>query len=115
MTTYKQGRDLYLAEMNNLMDAWFFGRKSELGRLLQEDDPELTDDQKNDELLQEYENAMYTTRNRAMYDYILQCFENKESTFVCVGAAHIVGTDFALYDALRAANDKQWTVTSLGQ
>ena len=115
LTTYKQGPDLYLAEMNNLMDAWFFGRKSELGRLLQEDDPELTDDQKNDELLQEYKNAMYTTRNRAMYDYILQCFENKESTFVCVGAAHIVGTDSALYDALRAANDKQWTVTSLGQ
>ena len=86
-------------DMDELFSLWREGNEQEFSKLLNEEDlSELNADEI--ELLEEYDKAMLTDRNIGMADYAEEELTNGKKTFICVGAAHIVG-EGAVVDLLR--------------
>lgn len=62
-------------------------------------------------LLDEYQKAMYTKRDQKMFDFAFnKLFEFNKNTFICVGAAHIVGEN-GLLDRFENSDSFGITIT----
>lgn len=85
--------DNYDEQVKELLDAWCKGDVDELVNLARTDTDNilLTAEQK--KLLKEYDDALIVKRNRTMTDYAEQALRSGDTVFICVGSAHVVGTD----------------------
>ena len=85
--------DNYDEQVKELLNAWCKGDKDELVSLARVDttDPSLTAEQK--KLLNEYDDKLIVKRNKTMTDYAEQALRSGDTVFICVGAAHVVGSD----------------------
>ena len=82
-----------------LMDVWAFGTEEEFAEMLKAE--ENFPNEETRLLYEEYYDAMYTDRNADMAEFAIKCVEERAfTTFLCVGAAHVVG-DEALVQILR--------------
>lgn len=76
-------------ETNKLLDLWAAGDEEALVKYLESEDDEMTDAEK--ELYEEYNKATVIDRNVSMTEYVEKALRSGKKTFVCVGAAHVVG------------------------
>lgn len=74
---------LYKAQLRAMMNAWAEGDEAAFAKLLN----------------QEYNENLITNRNISMADFAEDALESGDETFICVGAAHVVGED-AMADLL---------------
>lgn len=80
-----------------LMDLWASGDERAFAAYLNTPDATVTEDEK--ALLEEYNRIMVTERNLTMAAYAEEALVSGKDTFICVGAAHVVG-EGALADLL---------------
>lgn len=83
--------ELFTEETNKLLDLWAAGDEEALVEYLESEDDEMTDDEK--KLYKEYQEKMIFDRNVSMTEYVEKALNSGKKTFVCVGAAHVVGED----------------------
>lgn len=85
--------DNYDEQVKELLDAWCDGDEKELVSLARTDYNNilLTSEQK--KLLREYDNELIVKRNKTMTDYAEDALKSGDTVFICVGAAHVVGSD----------------------
>lgn len=79
----------FAEEADKLLDLWAAGDEEALAEYFESEGDEMTDAEK--ELYEEYHKAMITDRNVSMTEYVEKALESGKKTFVCVGAAHVVG------------------------
>jgi len=84
-----QELETFETELKELMDIWAKGDEKAFAKLLAKETAFENEEEK--ALYEEYYNAMYTSRNIAMADFVVGKLAAKEEVFVCVGAAHVVG------------------------
>ncbi len=75
-------------ELTDLMDLWASGDEKAFAENLQSEE---FDDSAEEEFAEEYNNAVVVNRNKAMTEYAQNALKSGKETFICVGAAHIVG------------------------
>jgi uncharacterized protein YbaP (TraB family) len=75
------------SELNDLVAAWRSGNTEALMVQLQKDTEDLQP-----ELAEEYNDALYRTRNRDMAQKLSTILSGSEPTFVAVGAGHLLGS-----------------------
>lgn len=85
-------------ELTELMDAWKKGDEKKLETLVGKETEFASEEERL--LYEEYYEAMYTSRNVAMTEFAENRLKAGEETFICVGAAHIVG-EGAMVELLR--------------
>lgn len=85
-------------ELQHMMDLWASGDKEGFVEYLAADTTELTDEEL--VLFNEYNDALITQRNISMTNYAENALKSGKETFICVGAAHIVG-DGAIADLMQ--------------
>ena len=90
-----------------LMDLWASGDERAFAAYLNAPDATVTEDEK--ALLEEYNRIMVTERNLTMAAYAEEALDSGKDTFICVGAAHVVG-EGALADLLAR---RGYTVTRI--
>jgi len=73
-------------DLRDLVSAWRTGNVDGLQAQLQKDTDDLPP-----ELAREYDDALYTARNRGMAQKVTAMLEGSEPTFVAVGAGHLLG------------------------
>jgi uncharacterized protein len=73
-------------ELRDLVAAWRTGNAEGLLEQLQKDTEDLPP-----ELAREYDDMLYTARNRGMADKVVAMLEGNAPTFVAVGAGHLLG------------------------
>ena len=85
--------DNYDEQVKELLSAWCDGDEKELVSLARTDYNNilLTSEQK--KLLKEYDNELIVKRNKTMTDYAEEVLKSGDTVFICVGAAHVVGSD----------------------
>ena len=88
----------YKKNIDMLLDAWEKGDEAELEAVLASEEEQVSPEEK--ELYEEYKKAVITDRNIKMAEYAEQALESGKKTFICVGAAHVVGKG-AMVDLLR--------------
>ncbi len=76
-------------DMEELMQAWYEGDEKKIIDLLNEEDPDITDEEK--PYLDEYNEKMITSRNKSMTEYAENALKSGKEVFIAVGTAHIVG------------------------
>lgn len=89
--------------VDDLIAAWASGDEDSLISMLNETEFESDEEE---ELYEEYNNAMIVERNLDMADYAEEALKSGKEVFICVGAAHIVG-DGAVAQLLK---DRGYTV-----
>lgn len=85
----------------DLMDAWKKGDAEKISSLLQTEEDEYFDSEKDKKLFDEYYKAIYTDRDKNMTDYAVNALKSGKEIFICVGAAHVVA-EGAMADQLKA-------------
>ena len=76
--------------MQTLMDLWASGNETVFAMYLQ---TATEFEGKNEEnLYNEYNKAMIVNRNKTMTEYAIDALESGDEVFVCVGAAHVIGS-----------------------
>ncbi len=90
-----------------LMDLWASGDERAFAAYLNAPDATVTEDEK--ALLEEYNRIIVTERNLTMAAYAEEALDSGKDTFICVGAAHVVG-EGALADLLAR---RGYTVTRI--
>ncbi len=75
--------------LTQMMDLWAQGNEEKFSDFLSEEDEGMTAEEL--ALYEEYNTALLDDRNLNMTDYAEERLELGEETFICVGAAHIVG------------------------
>ena len=83
--------------LDELMEAWFKGDEKVVTDLINEDDPDLTDDEKL--IYNEYLEKLITSRNKTMPEYAENTLKSGKTVFMAVGMGHIVG-DGGVKDSL---------------
>lgn len=78
-----------IESINRLLSLWCQGDEKELIDMLFEEEIEPGEE----EIAEEYNNAMMTVRNEIMSDFIEDALERGEKVFVTVGTAHIIGEE----------------------
>lgn len=94
--SYKE-KDEVQKELKEMMDLWHKGDEKNFAAMLNEP-PEFEND-KEKVLYQEYTDAMTVNRNISMAKFAEDALKSGKETFICVGAAHVVG-DGAMADLL---------------
>jgi uncharacterized protein YbaP (TraB family) len=84
-------------EITALIDLWASGDERAFAAYLNASDDRMTEAEK--ALLEEYNRIMVTERNLTMTAYAEEALAGGKETFICVGAAHVVG-EGALADLL---------------
>ncbi len=97
--------DLIKEETDKLLDLWASGDEEALVEYLGSEDDFLADDEK--ELYEEYNKKVIIDRNVSMTEYAENALKSGKKTFVCVGAAHVVG-EGGIIDLLE---QKGYTIT----
>jgi len=80
----------YKTELIELMDLWASGDEEAFNAYLNEA-PEFESDEEA-ALYAEYNDAMITSRNEKMTQYAKDALASGEEVFICVGAAHVLGS-----------------------
>ena len=78
-----------VADLKEMMDLWALGDENAFAAYLNAPAEDLTEEET--AIYEEYTKIMLTDRNLHMADYAEQALLGGKSTFICVGAAHIVG------------------------
>jgi len=73
-----------------MMDLWASGDESAFIAYLNTSDDTMTDKEK--QIYEKYNQAMLVDRNLAMANYAENALLSGKEVFICVGAAHIVGS-----------------------
>ena len=82
----------YSSSLEELYDAWKYGKTDVLDDLLfSEDDEEVTDEEK--AAAEEYNNAMTVVRNKLMVERAEEYLRDQKNVFYVVGLAHMLGDD----------------------
>lgn len=82
----------YSSSLEELYDAWKYGKTDVLDDLLfSEDDEEVTDEEK--AAAEEYNNAMTVVRNKLMVERASEYLRDHKNVFYVVGLAHMLGDD----------------------
>lgn len=81
--------DALIAELNEMLDIWAKGDEKEFSDYLGAE--EEFEDEKEEQLYEEYNNAMLVSRNKNMTEYAENALKSGKEVFICVGAAHVVG------------------------
>lgn len=92
-------------ELKELLALWASGNEKEFIKYLSEEDEDLAKDE--EELYEEYREAVLTDRNLLMADYAEDVLDSGDEVFICVGAAHVIG-EGALTELL---TERGYTVT----
>lgn len=79
------------ADLDEMMDLWYEGNEAEFTAYLSRESG--NDNEVVAALLEEYNKAMFTDRNKKMTDYAVRKLRRGEKVFICVGTAHIIGDD----------------------
>jgi len=87
-----------VASYEMLLDIWAEGNEDKFSAYLSEPVVGLTEEE--EELYEEYNDALIRSRNDSMTEYAEDALESGKEVFICVGAAHVVGED-AMADQLR--------------
>lgn len=97
------------ADLKKMMDLWALGDQEKFAEYLNSSEGEMTDEEK--QIYEKYSKAMFTDRNITMADYAEQALLGGKETFICVGAAHVVG-EGAVADIL---GQKGYTVECIAE
>lgn len=89
--------ETYAEETKLLLQLWAEGDEAAITEYLTSD--EMPTDPTELALMEEFNNAMITSRNLGMADFAEEALQNNEEVFIVVGAAHVVGPD-AMADLL---------------
>ncbi len=82
----------YSSSLEELYDAWKYGKTDVLDDLLfSEDDEEVTDEEK--AAAEEYNNVMTVVRNKLMVERASEYLRDHKNVFYVVGLAHMLGDD----------------------
>lgn len=84
-------REAFQAEVQQLVDMWQEGDAQALRTYLSSEADGLSKEEQ--KLYEEYNTKMRTERDEDMTDFVIDALDDGEELFVCVGAAHVVGTD----------------------
>ena len=87
----KTTADEYQRNLDQLMNDWLTGNKQGIYDYACTTPADLTDEEK--PLYAEYQEKMLTNRDKNMTDFIMDAMNDGEELFVCVGAAHVIGTN----------------------
>ena len=79
------------ADLDEMMDMWYKGDETEFTSYLARDSK--NDNEVVAALMEEYNKAMFTDRNKKMTDYAVRQLRKGKKVFICVGAAHVIGDD----------------------
>ena len=82
-------KDKAKKEVERMMDLWASGDEKAFAEFIAEEDDEITE--KEQEIYEEYQNAMMVERNVSMADYAEDALASGDEVFICVGAAHVIG------------------------
>lgn len=84
-----ENTDELLESTNMLLDAWAKGDEEELTAIIASEEEFISPEEK--ELYEEYKKAVMTDRNIGMTEYAEKALKSGKKTFICVGAAHVIG------------------------
>lgn len=98
----------YSSSLEELYDAWKYGKTDVLDDLLfSEDDEEATEEEKS--AAEEYNNAMTVVRNKLMVERASEYLRDQKNVFYVVGLAHMLGDD----GIVSSLENKGYTVSQI--
>ena len=87
----KTTTDEYQRNLDQLMNDWLIGNKQGIYDYACTTPTDLTTEEA--VLYAEYQEKMLTNRDKNMTDFLIDAMNNGEKLFVCVGSAHVIGTN----------------------
>lgn len=84
-----ENKEKSTADLKKMMDLWASGDETKFADYLNSSDSEMIDQEK--QIYEKYYRVMFTDRNLAMANFAEEALKDGKETFICVGAAHIVG------------------------
>lgn len=83
--------DEYQRNLDQLMNDWLIGNKQGIYDYACTTPTDLTAEE--EVLYAEYQEKMLTNRDKNMTDFLIDAMNDGEKLFVCVGSAHVIGTN----------------------